>query len=370
MERARAADAVTGVVLAGGRASRMGGRDKAFAAVGGEPIATRTLRLFRTLFPQVVVATNRPERFHALGAETVADVYPGCGPLAGIHAAMRVARHPHVFVAACDMPGLDADVIRFLLGRIGDADAVVPRWDADVEPLHAVYAVRVLPLIEDGLRAGRYAMRDLLARVRVDYVAEDELRAIRGTARSMLNVNTPEELAAVGGTLDDAPDPGAELVDVVDDAGVVTAQVTRREMRARGLPHRSTYILVFDRHGRLFVHLRTATKDVYPSHWDVCVGGVLAAGESFDAGAARELHEEIGVVAPLARLFPFRYADERMIVHGMVYRATHDGPFRLQPEEVVRGEFLPTDDVLARARREKFCPDGLAVLETYRRHTS
>jgi molybdopterin-guanine dinucleotide biosynthesis protein A len=196
--------AVTGVLLAGGRASRMGGRDKAFAAVGGEPIAVRTLRIFRGLFPQVLVATNRPERFHPLDVETVADVFPGCGPLAGVHAAMQRAAHPHVFVAACDMPGLDADVIRFLLDRIGDADAVVPRWDHDIEPLHAVYAVRLLPLVEETLRAGRHAMREFLPRVRVDYVAEDELKRIRGTARSMLNVNTPEELAAVGGSLDDA----------------------------------------------------------------------------------------------------------------------------------------------------------------------
>ena len=82
-------------------------------------------------------------------------------------------------------------------------------------------------------------------------------------------------------------DPGAELVDVVDAGNRVVGTVTRREMRARRLPHRSTYILVFDRAGRLFVHLRTATKDVWPSHWDVCVGGVLAAGESYDEGAAR-----------------------------------------------------------------------------------
>jgi molybdopterin-guanine dinucleotide biosynthesis protein A len=204
MQRGRDDVAVTGVVLAGGRASRMGGRDKAFAAVGGEPIAVRTLRIFRGLFPQVLVATNRAERFRALDVETVADVFPGCGPLAGVHAAMQRASHPHVFVAACDMPGLDADVIRFLLDRIGAADAVVPRWDLDIEPLHAVYAVRLLPLVEETLRAGRHAMREFLPRVRVDYVAEDELKRIRGTARSMLNVNTPEELAAVGGSLDDA----------------------------------------------------------------------------------------------------------------------------------------------------------------------
>jgi len=161
-------------------------------------------------------------------------------------------------------------------------------------------------------------------------------------------------------------DPGDDLVDVVDSDGRVVGQVTRREMRARRLAHRSTYILVFNRRGELFIHLRTATKDVWPSHWDPCVGGVVAAGESFDDGAARELEEEIGVSAPLEHLFPIVYADATTAVHGMVYRTTHDGPFRLQVEEVARGEFVALDDVAKRAAREPFCPDGLLVVARYR----
>ena len=194
---------VAGAVLAGGRASRMGGRDKAFAAVDGEPIAVRAVRVFRDLFPQVLVSTNHPERFQGLGVETVADRFPGSGPLAGIHAALLASHYPHVFVAACDMPGLDPDVIRFLLARIGSADAVVPCWEGDVEPLHAVYAVGALPSIEASLGVGRNAVRDVLRFLRVDYVSEAEMRAVRGAARSLTNVNTPEELAAVGGRFDD-----------------------------------------------------------------------------------------------------------------------------------------------------------------------
>jgi isopentenyldiphosphate isomerase len=137
-------------------------------------------------------------------------------------------------------------------------------------------------------------------------------------------------------------------------------------MRARRLPHRSTYVLVFDRRGRLFVHLRTPTKDVWPSHWDVAIGGVLGAGEDWDAGAARELHEEVGVTAPLEALFPFRWKDDASDIHGRVYRCVHEGPFRLQPEEVVRGEFVALDEIATRAATAPFCPDGLAVLTAYR----
>jgi molybdopterin-guanine dinucleotide biosynthesis protein A len=193
-----------GVILAGGLASRMGGRDKAFAAIDGEPIAVRTVRLFRRLFPQVVVATNRPERFDALGVETVSDRYPGCGPLAGIHAAMLASRHPWIFVVACDMPGLDADVIGWLLDLPRTGDAVVPRWEGDIEPLHALYAVHVLPVVERCLAGGRHALREFLPAIRAHYVDECELRALRGAATSLLNVNTPEELAAVGGRFEEA----------------------------------------------------------------------------------------------------------------------------------------------------------------------
>jgi len=160
--------------------------------------------------------------------------------------------------------------------------------------------------------------------------------------------------------------PGDEPVDVLDAAGRPVGVVSRREMRARRLPHRAVYVLVFNRRGDLFIHLRTADKDVYPAHWDVAIGGVLAAGESFDAAARREAREELGVDVEPERLFPLRWSDATNDVHGMVYRARHDGPFRLQPEEIVRGEFVTLGDVVVRGTRELFCPDGLAALAAYR----
>ena len=161
-------------------------------------------------------------------------------------------------------------------------------------------------------------------------------------------------------------DPGSELVDVVDDKGRVVGVVTRRVMREARLPHRCTYILVFNSRGELFIHLRTPSKDVFPSHWDVTVGGVLVAGESFDEGAQREAIEELGVeTAMLERLFPFVYSDVRTIVHSMVYRLVSEGPFQLQAEEIIRGEFVPLETIATRSTRDPFCPDGLAVLRHY-----
>lgn len=157
-----------------------------------------------------------------------------------------------------------------------------------------------------------------------------------------------------------------EMVDIIDAEGRTIGSVSREEMRRRRLPHRAVYILVFNRCGEILVHLRTPTKDVYPGYWDVAIGGVLAAGESFDEGALREGREELGVEIAPEPLFSIRYEDAASVVQGMVYRTIHDGPFQLQAEEIVRGEFVPLDKVLERSKKEKFCPDGLAVLAEYR----
>jgi len=158
-----------------------------------------------------------------------------------------------------------------------------------------------------------------------------------------------------------------ELVDVVDERDCVLTQATRREVRLRNLRHRSVYIFVFNSAGQLFVHRRTQTKDIFPGYWDVAVGGVLRAGEDYDGGARRELHEELGIdgAAALRRLFPMRYEDTHNRVFGVVYSCNWDRPMRLQSSEIAEGEWLDLDVVLERTQRDSFCPDGLQALRLF-----
>lgn len=157
-----------------------------------------------------------------------------------------------------------------------------------------------------------------------------------------------------------------EWIDVLDNRGDVLRQATRGEVRRENLLHRSVYILVFNSRGQLYVHQRTDTKDVYPSHWDVAVGGVLGAGEDPLAGARRELREELGVQTDtLRQLFTFRFQEARNRVIGVVFSCTWDGPVALQASEIVRGEWMDLEAVVERSRRDQFCPDGLEALGTY-----
>ena len=165
-------------------------------------------------------------------------------------------------------------------------------------------------------------------------------------------------------------DPGGELVEIVDDDDRVIEVVARSVMRERRALHRCTYVFVLDPEGRLYVHRRTDSKDVYPGYHDVVAGGVNAPGETYDESAARELEEELGVTARPTYRFTGRYDGPDGRCFGGVYDVVWDGPIVWQPEEVVWGEFLPFDAVDAMIARERFCPDGLEMFERWRRDRS
>jgi len=162
--------------------------------------------------------------------------------------------------------------------------------------------------------------------------------------------------------------PQDEFVQIVDRHNNETGSAPRHEMRARGLVHRATYILVFNSKGRIFVHKRTMNKDVYPGYYDVAAGGVVLDGESYDESARRELEEELGIRdTDLTPHFTFFYEDGTNQVWGRVYSCTHDGKLTLQAEEIESGFFAPPEDVLALGGKEPFTPDGLYVLKRYLR---
>ena len=108
-------------------------------------------------------------------------------------------------------------------------------------------------------------------------------------------------------------DPGEEIVTIVDDQNRVIGSTFRRDMRAQKLPHRATYVLVFNSSGELFVQKRTTNKDVFPGYYDPAAGGVVLAGESYLEAAMRELEEEIGTrnVEILRELSPLQMRDLR-----------------------------------------------------------
>lgn len=153
----------------------------------------------------------------------------------------------------------------------------------------------------------------------------------------------------------------AELVTVLDDDGRPCGVATRARVRAENLLHGATAILVRDSAGRVYVHRRTETKDIYPGAFDCWAGGVLAAGEEPAAGAVRELAEELGVHGVALRpLFTTRWRDAAVQAIYHVFTATWDGPITHQADEVAWGDWWTVEELGRRLADGDipFVPDG------------
>lgn len=190
-------EGVTGVILAGGASSRMG-RNKALLEVDGSPIITRTYRTLASLFHEVIIVTNSPFDYDFLPCRKVPDIYPGCGSIAGLHSALAHSSTAHTFVTACDLPFLDPAIISYLCDiRTGGYDAVVPLSEGGQEPLHAVYSSACKDIFENAIQKSERKILDILGRMNIRQVTDDELQSAGGQTKSFLNVNTPEEYEGI-----------------------------------------------------------------------------------------------------------------------------------------------------------------------------
>ncbi|MEU3516607.1 NUDIX domain-containing protein [Streptomyces sp. NPDC006654] len=162
-----------------------------------------------------------------------------------------------------------------------------------------------------------------------------------------------------------------EILDIVDENDRVTGQAPRGEAYARGLRHRCVFIQAKDASGRIFVHRRTATKLVFPSLYDMFVGGVVGTGESYDDAALREAEEELGVTGLPRPAFLFKFLYDNgsgQSWWSAVYEVRCALPVRPQVEEVAWHDFLSDEELSARLGEWEWVPDGLAAWERLRAH--
>ena len=178
-------------ILAGGRATRFGGRDKSALLVDGRTILDRQLETLSTLTDDVMIVGGRLD----VAARAVADIVPGCGPLGGLHAALTAARGDALVLVACDMPNLTPAFLDYLLSLAGGADIVVPRTERGYHPLCAVYTRACLEPAAARLADRRLKMRELVDSMRTHVVTVDEIRAFGDPERLLANVNTPADYA-------------------------------------------------------------------------------------------------------------------------------------------------------------------------------
>lgn len=191
---------LTGVLLAGGASRRMG-RDKASLQLGGEPLLPLLVETLSSACSGgvIVVRRNESQELPSLppAVRVVDDLLPEHAALGGLYTGLALAPTPFVFVAGCDMPLLDSDLIRWLSCQSpAAADVLLPVCGGHPQPLHAIYSHHCLAAIKEALLSGEFRMDGWHGSVRVQRLDESHWAAVDPSGASFRNANTPEELAA------------------------------------------------------------------------------------------------------------------------------------------------------------------------------
>lgn len=183
---------VSTFILAGGKSSRMG-TDKAFVALDGRTLLARALEVARSVTDDVRIVGSA-EKFSPF-APVIEDIFPGCGPLGGIHAALRASPRDFNFILAVDLPFVSATLARFLVSHAGKSHAVVtvPK-SGGLQPLCAVYRRAFADTAEKALQAGRYKIDALFDDASTQVIGGEELEAAGFSPRMFENLNTRQDL--------------------------------------------------------------------------------------------------------------------------------------------------------------------------------
>lgn len=178
------------LLLSGGKSSRMG-TAKALIEMDGKMLL-ETVAEAGAAFDEKILSVNDPSIPTPKGFMRVADVYPGCGPMAGIHAALQATHCDALVTAPCDTPNYSEALAKMLVDAYDPAYDVVMLVSSDGrdQPLYGVYAKRCLPVIEKHLEAGRLKMMRMLEEMKIRKISLPE----RITQSVFENLNTPQDI--------------------------------------------------------------------------------------------------------------------------------------------------------------------------------
>lgn len=187
---------MTSIILAGGKSLRLG-QSKALQVIEGKSLIQWVVDRLTMLSTEIIVATACGEEIpcsSTVRIKTVADIYPGRGPLAGIHSGLTASSSPRAIVVGCDMPFLSVSLLKYMTQVDSSYDVIVPRIKDKLEPLCGVYSKNCLAPMQDLLQQDQRQIRKLFSMVKVRYVEEDEVNDFDPEHLSFFNINSRADL--------------------------------------------------------------------------------------------------------------------------------------------------------------------------------
>jgi len=187
---------MTSIILAGGKSSRLG-QNKALQIIDGKSLIQWVIDRLAIFSTEIIIATARGEAIpcsSAVEIKTVADIYPGKGPLVGIYSGLIASSSSWAIVVGCDTPFLSVSLLEYMTQIYSTSDVVVPRIQKKVEPLCAVYSKNCLVPIQGLLEQNELRIDKLFSMVKVKYVEKDEINRFDPEHLSFFNINSQADL--------------------------------------------------------------------------------------------------------------------------------------------------------------------------------
>lgn len=188
---------ITGVILSGGRSSRMG-VNKSFLKLGNQTIIERIVDLMKSIFSEVIIITNTPDEYIFLNLPLYEDIYKWKGPLAGIHSALVHSKTDKVFVVSCDVPLMSREMIEYIINHKSDKPVVFCEAAGYHQPLVGVYSKSILSAVEKFISNEKLddkSFHKFLKNVDADIIHPQKLDFYKDEI--FFNVNRPEDFEQI-----------------------------------------------------------------------------------------------------------------------------------------------------------------------------
>jgi molybdenum cofactor guanylyltransferase len=184
---------ITGIVLSGGKSSRMG-EEKGLAVFNGRPLIKYAIEILENVCDEVLIsANNHQEEYAKFNCRVIADVHEGVGPMGGLSACLEQSASRLNAVLSCDTPFIPADLFTYLAVKLDNQQAAIPVYQGYPEPLCGIYATNTLWYMNDLISKRQYKMMDLLDAI---YCVKVEINHTLPffTEDMFLNINTGKDL--------------------------------------------------------------------------------------------------------------------------------------------------------------------------------
>lgn len=181
---------ITGIILAGGKSSRMG-TDKVLLEIDKKTLLERAIELLKPFCTTLIISSNNPDH-KKIEYEFIPDEIKNCGPIAGVYTCLKKSKTEWNFVISVDSAYVELDFVKFLISKIDEFNAVVPIHKKGKEPLIALYNKSSLKEIARRIENGNYKMYHLLDALNTKFVDSNNWNT--KYPKLFHNINRPEDL--------------------------------------------------------------------------------------------------------------------------------------------------------------------------------